>query len=150
MWYVAAANTTEIDLKALTKKLGCGSGNLRAGSVDTMYEKLGAVKGGLNVFSVVNDTANEVKLIIDKRLMEEFEHVGVHPMQNTATTAISKESFKKVIELSQHEPMIIDFAELATAAPAQANAPAQGGGKKGGGNKGGGKNKKEEAKQKQA
>lgn len=118
MWYVAAANDTEIDLKALTKKLGCGSGNLRAGSVDTMYEKLGAVKGGLNVFSAVNDTANEVKLIIDKRLMEEFEHVGVHPMQNTATTAISKESFKKVIELSAHEPMIIDFAELATAAPA--------------------------------
>lgn len=32
MWFVAAANDTEIDLKALTKKLGCGSGNLRAGS----------------------------------------------------------------------------------------------------------------------
>ena len=128
MWVVVAANDTEIDLKALTKKLGCGSGNLRAGSQETMYEKLGAVKGGLNVFSVVNDTQNEVKLIVDKRLMEEFAHLGVHPMQNTATTAISKESFLKVVQLSEHEPMIIDFAELATAAAAApTNAPAAGG-----------------------
>ena len=72
MWYVAAATDTEIDLKALTKKLGCGSGNLRAGSVDTMTEKLGAAKGALNVFSIINDKNTEITLIVDKRLTEEF------------------------------------------------------------------------------
>ena len=95
---------------------------------------MGAVKGGLNVFAAVNDTQNEVKLIIDKRLMEEFEHLGIHPMQNTATTAISKESFKKVIELSEHEPMIMDFAELATPA-AESNNGAAAANKGGKGNK---------------
>lgn len=41
MWLVIAAHDTEIDLKALTKKLGVGSGNLRAGDQDVMTELLG-------------------------------------------------------------------------------------------------------------
>lgn len=32
MWIICAAEDTAIDMKALTKTLGCGSGNLRAGS----------------------------------------------------------------------------------------------------------------------
>jgi len=69
---VVAATDTQIDLKALTKALGCGSGNLRAGSEEAMYEKLGAKKGALTLFSLVNDTAKAVELVLDKRLTEEF------------------------------------------------------------------------------
>ena len=124
MWFVCTATTTQIDLKALTKTLGCGSGNLRAGALETMTEKLGAQKGALNLFAIINDTNNEVKLIVDKRLTEEFEYIGVHPMVNTATTAISKEAFMKVVEISGHEPQILDFAALAPAAPAGGAAAA--------------------------
>lgn len=52
MWVVVASHDTTIDLKALTKALGCGSGNLRAGSEEAMYEKLGARKGALTLFSM--------------------------------------------------------------------------------------------------
>ena len=69
---MVAATDTQIDLKALTKALGCGSGNLRAGSEEAMYEKLGAKKGALTLFSLVNDTAKAVELVLDKRLTEEF------------------------------------------------------------------------------
>ena len=88
MWLICAAHDTTIDIKALTKTLGCGSGNLRAGSVETMFEKLGAVKGAVNLFALVNDKSNEVTLVMDKRLAE-VEWVAYHPMDNTATTAIS-------------------------------------------------------------
>jgi len=89
MWLVCAAHDTTIDLKALTKMLGLGSGNLRAASEENMFEKLGAVKGAVNLFSLVNDKKKEVTLLLDKRLTE-AEWVAYHPMDNTATTAISK------------------------------------------------------------
>ena len=92
MWIICAAEDTAIDMKALTKTLGVGSGNLRGGSEEDMYAKLGARKGCLTLFSVINDTENAVKLIIDKRLAEDFTYIGFHPMINTATSAITKES----------------------------------------------------------
>jgi len=117
MWFVCTATDTVIDLKALTKAFGCGSGNLRAASEDAMYNHLGAKKGGLNLFALINDTEKAVQIVVDKRLTEEFDFIGCHPMVNTATTAVSKEAFMKVIELSQHEPKIMDFTALAPAAP---------------------------------
>ena len=118
MWVVCAANDTTIDLKALTKKLGCASGNLRAGGEEAMYEKLGARKGALTLFSLVNDTNKAVKLIIDERLTKEFPYIGFHPMVNTSTTAITAEAMNQIIALSEHEAEIIDFAAMAVAAPA--------------------------------
>jgi len=120
MWVVIAAADTTIDLKALTKILGCGSGNLRAGSEEAMYEKLGAKKGALTLFSLINDKDKSVELVLDKRLQEEFSFVGFHPMTNEATTAISKENMMQVIALSSHEPKVLNFAEMA---PPATDAP---------------------------
>lgn len=72
LWIVVAAHDTQIDLKALTKTLGCGSGNLRAGSEEAMYDTLGARKGGLTLFSIMNDKeAKAVNIVIDKVLAEQ-------------------------------------------------------------------------------
>ena len=67
MWCVCAAVDTNIDLKALTKTLGCGSGNLRAGSEEAMYDKLGARKGALTLFGILNDT--ELEKVTNTRLL---------------------------------------------------------------------------------
>lgn len=45
--------------------------------------------------------------------MNDFDHVAFHPMQNDATTAISREDMKKIIELSKHKAEILDFAKMA-------------------------------------
>ena len=65
-----------------------------------MFDKLGARKGCLTLFSVLNDTENAVKLVIDKRLTEDFTYLGFHPMVNTATSAITRESMMQFCELS--------------------------------------------------
>jgi hypothetical protein len=49
---------------------------------------------------------------MDSRLMNEWEWIAFHPMVNTHTLAISKTDMKRIIELSGHEPMIINFSEL--------------------------------------
>lgn len=124
MWLVITAHDTSIDLKALTKEFAVGSGNLRGGSVETMEQVLGATKGAVNLFSIVNDKANAVNLVLDKRLMEEFEYVGFHPMVNTHTTAIKKEDIQKICDTAEHKPQIIDFSKLGEPSAAGEAKPA--------------------------
>jgi prolyl-tRNA synthetase len=113
-YLVIAAHDTAIDMKALTKHLKVGSGNLRGGEVEVMEAMLGAKKGALNLFSIVNDTAKKVHLIMDHRLMNESEIIAFHPMQNDATSAISNADMKKVIGLAGREAEVIDFSKLAS------------------------------------
>lgn len=107
-----AAHDTNIDMKGLTKHLKAGSGNLRAGDVEIMEAMLGAKKGSLNLFAILNDTAKKVHLIMDQRLMNDFELVAFHPMQNDATTAISNADMKKIIALSNREAEVLDFSKI--------------------------------------
>ena len=72
-------------------------------------------KGAVNLFSIVNDTGKKVHLILDQRLLD-AELVAFHPMQNDATTAISKADMQKVIEISLHNPDVLDFSKLTAAA----------------------------------
>jgi len=59
-----------------------------------MVRCLGCTPGGVNLFSILNDKANEINLVMDKRIIEAGENscdlVAFHPMVNTATTAISR------------------------------------------------------------
>lgn len=115
VYLVVAAHDTNIDMKGLTNHLKAGSGNLRAGDADVMEQLLGVKKGAVNLFSILNDTAKKVLLIVDQKLMNNYPLVAFHPMQNDATTAISQSDMKKVIELSNHQAEVIDFSKLVTA-----------------------------------
>ena len=60
----------------------------------------------------MNDKEKKVKVIIDDRLVNECKLVGFHPMQNDATTSITSADMIKIIELSDHQPEILDFKNL--------------------------------------
>ena len=85
VYLVIAAHDTNIDMKGLTTHLKAGSGNLRAGDPDVMEAMLGVKKGAVNLFAIMNDTAKKVILIVDQRLMSDFQQIAFHPMQNDAT-----------------------------------------------------------------
>ena len=87
MWLIVAGVDTEIDLKALTKQLGVSSGNLRAADKESLGKYLGGFQGGVNFYSIVNDTNRAVKVIYDKFLFES-EWQSFHPMDNTGSTCI--------------------------------------------------------------
>lgn len=121
MWLVVAAHDTKIDMKAIEKHFKTGSGNLRRGDAEEMKALLGVESGAVTIFSIVNDKENKVQLVIDSRLYGEFERLGFHPMVNTHTTSITRDSLKKVVELSSHNAQVLDFATLQSDA---AEAPA--------------------------
>jgi Ala-tRNA(Pro) deacylase len=112
MWLVCAANDTKFQIKDLEKHLKTGSGNLRQGAFEVLEETIAAQKGAVNLYSIVNDSEKKIELIVDKRLVDDFEYVGFHPMVNTATTAIRSKDIAKIIELSGHNASILDFSTI--------------------------------------
>jgi len=114
MWLVCACNDTKFQTKDLEKYLKTGSGNLRAAAFEVAEDLLAAQKGAVNLYSIVNDSEKKIELIVDKRIIDEFEFVGFHPMVNTATTAIRTKEIAKIIELSGHKSTILDFTTITT------------------------------------
>lgn len=66
----------------------------------------------MNLFSIINDSEEKVKLILDKKV-KDAAHVGIHPMVNTSTVRVCSELVDHVIEYSAHEADVVDFEDLA-------------------------------------
>lgn len=67
-----AAHDTPIDMKALSKHLKVGSGNLWGGDAQSMETLLGIKSGSVNIFGLFNDDKKSVNAILDHRLANDF------------------------------------------------------------------------------
>lgn len=104
---VVLQNATEVDVKKLPSVIG--SDRLSFGSADRLWEYLGVRPGSVCPFSVVNDTGNQVKIILDKSMME-TDIVNYHPLLNTMTVGLRPADLLKFIESTGHTPHIVDFS----------------------------------------
>jgi Ala-tRNA(Pro) deacylase len=59
-------------------------------------------------FSVINDTAHEVKLALDRGLAEGGP-INAHPLVNTMTSAIALPDLMRFFEATGHAPRWLDF-----------------------------------------
>lgn len=113
LWLVVAEAHTPIDLKALPKAIG--SARLSFGKPDLLMEALGVTPGSVTALALVNDTAQRVSVVVDRRLME-YDVVNCHPLVNTATTSIRRDDLIKFIEACGHTPRIVALTGAATVA----------------------------------
>ena len=104
---ISARDETVIDLKTLHKHLGCG--RLSFGKPELLLERLGVTSGSVTAFALINDPDASVRFIIDAALMA-MSPINFHPLENTATTAITPEDFLKFARACGHEPQIVDFS----------------------------------------
>jgi Ala-tRNA(Pro) deacylase len=109
LWLVCALDRTQIDLKRLPPAIG--SARLSFGSPERLYAALGVTPGSVTVFALINDAARAVRLVLDKALLD-TEPVNFHPLENTATTAISVAGLFAFLKALDIEPLIVDFAEI--------------------------------------
>ena len=107
---ICAKSDTAIRLNKLHPHLG--SKRLSFGKAEALLEKLGVTPGSVTLFSIINDTKQDVTLIIDQRLTE-HEVVNFHPLLNDATTAISSDDMIKFATATGHNPVILGLANLA-------------------------------------
>ncbi|WP_300377354.1 prolyl-tRNA synthetase associated domain-containing protein [Henriciella sp.] len=106
---ISAHAESELKLNQLHKLIG--TRRLSFASAELMEECLGVTPGSVTGFALMNDTEGRVRFIADAALMA-HETLNFHPLINTGTTAISREDFRKFVELTGHKLTEIDFSTL--------------------------------------
>ena len=108
--FLAVADAeTRVDLVALGKVLGA-KGRLSFGKPELMTATLGVIPGAVTPFALINDSAQALSaVIVDSRLLAS-DPVWFHPLENTASTAVSSRNLLDFIEACGFEARIIDLA----------------------------------------
>ncbi|WP_292020874.1 MULTISPECIES: prolyl-tRNA synthetase associated domain-containing protein [unclassified Brevundimonas] len=109
LWLISARQDTVIDLKRAAGVMG--SGRLSFGNETLLWETLGVRPGSVTALGLINDTDRRVTLVLDRRLWD-ADIVNVHPLTNTATTALDQSAFRRVLALLGREPIVVDFEAL--------------------------------------
>ena len=107
---VSALGDTQIAVNQLHRLVDCQ--RFSFGREELLYEALGVRPGSVTAFSILNDTENRVRFILDAGLFQ-HEIVNFHPLENTATTAISSRDLLRFARAAGHDPLIIDFERMA-------------------------------------
>ena len=100
-------NATDVDMKQLPDAIG--SDRLSFGSSDRLWQYLGVRPGSVCPFSIINDTEHNVKILLDKSMME-TKIVNYHPLLNTMTIGLTPTDLIKFIESTGHEAHIVDLS----------------------------------------
>ncbi|KAJ0402967.1 hypothetical protein P43SY_009224 [Pythium insidiosum] len=126
LFLVTAATSTTVDTNGLGKKLAAaGIGkkyNLRFAAEDVLEATLKVTKGSVSPLCVMHDEKTEVRLVLDKALLE-TSVLHCHPLRNDRTFSLKPEDLLAFARHFKHEPVIIDFAAAVPAAEKPAAAP---------------------------
>ncbi|GLQ23805.1 DNA-binding protein [Algimonas ampicilliniresistens] len=107
---ISALADTPIKLNRLHAHLGMK--RLSFGREEALFDHLGVRPGSVTVFSVMNDTNAQVRLVLDAALFEQ-EFVWFHPLRNTASTRVRADDLIAFAKATEHDPLILDLAGLA-------------------------------------
>ena len=111
---ISAKDETQIPLKGLHRHIGPNGeiGRLSFGSAELMEEVLGVTPGSVTIFALMNAAPGRIAhVILDAALMA-CNPVHFHPLENTATTALSPNDLLTFAADCGYEPKIMDFAAL--------------------------------------
>lgn len=120
LFLVIAQSSTPVDLKSLHKTLGCA--RLSFGKTELLMQVLGVPAGSVTAFSLINDTEHRVSVAVDAALMQ-HDSINCHPLENTATTNISRDDLLKFIRACGHDPRIVGLSGPATAEASETPSP---------------------------
>jgi len=100
---------TRVDLVGLGKALGA-RGRLSFGKPDLMTATLGVIPGAVTPFTLINESAHALgHIILDSNILA-HDPVWFHPLENTASTAISPQDLVVFVEACGFQPKIMDLA----------------------------------------
>ena len=77
-----------------------------------LIETLGVQPGSVTPFSVINDSACRVQVVLDEGMLA-LDPLNFHPLRNDRTTAISPDDLLRFLRATEHEPLILKLPERA-------------------------------------
>ncbi len=101
VYLVVTTAEKSLDLRAIAGTLN--SKRLSFASADRLFDLLGVRPGSLSPLALVNDPGGQVRLVIDTDLAEEPVFL-FHPLDSTATVALSKHDFERFLRGVGHAP----------------------------------------------
>lgn len=111
LWLVTALHDQKVNLSSLSKHLKLSG--MRLADEEVLLEKLKVPQGSVTPLSLFFDDTLDVNFILDKDLsLSEDAIIYSHPMVNTASVGISYADFKRFVEYTKHETIIVDFKNL--------------------------------------
>lgn len=104
MVLVVAKEDTRVDLRKLAGTLG--HARYSFGKDAILEQVLEVTAGSVTPFALVNDSARDVAVAVDKALLD-FDEVNCHPLENTATTRLKTADLLRFIRVCGHEPIVM-------------------------------------------
>lgn len=106
LFLIVTEEHRELKLNSLSRPIG--SARLSFGNAELMWEVLGVRPGSVTPFALVNDREGRVTPVLDAPMLE-HERLHYHPLENTATTGLSRQDFLNFLRETGHEPLILDL-----------------------------------------
>jgi Ala-tRNA(Pro) deacylase len=110
LWLVVCRDELRVDLTGLSKALDAP--RFSFGPAELLVETLGVTPGSVTPFSIINDTANKVRVVLDEGMFA-FDVLNFHPLRNDRTTAVASADLPKFLRACGHEPLIVRIPERA-------------------------------------
>jgi len=106
MWLLTCLEDRALDLRELGERLGAG--RLSFASAERLQRYLGVLPGAVTPLAVVNDTGNDVQMVLDRAILDR-SLVNCHPLVNDRTTALTPSDLLRFLEATGHTPEWIDL-----------------------------------------
>lgn len=104
---ITVEEETPLPINALARHLG--TGRVSMASAEELDRVLGVAPGSVTPLALVNAGPGEVRAVMDRRLMTGDAPVNVHPLVNTATTALRPADLLRALAAWGHAPEPLDL-----------------------------------------
>eukprot|EP00045_Choanoeca_perplexa_P013963 m.160945 g.160945 ORF g.160945 m.160945 type:complete len:219 (+) comp16514_c0_seq1:1821-2477(+) len=105
---ITAMAETTVNTKLVQSHFGLK--NLRMANEGVLNDLLGLQGGAVTPLGVVNDTTNQVNVVLDAAMMRAGKPVLMHPVAGNAhTVVLQPQDLLKYLEACDHQPLFADF-----------------------------------------
>lgn len=109
LYLAVALGETGVDLVGLGKRIGA-KGRLSFGRPELMTATLGVIPGAVTPFALMNGGAKALSMVILDAALLAHDPVWFHPLENTASTAVSPEGLVRFVKACGFEPLVLPLA----------------------------------------
>ncbi|ESL09503.1 prolyl-tRNA synthetase [Trypanosoma rangeli SC58] len=109
---VTALHTTKTSMKVMQDALSLK--DLRFAAEELLQTHLGVVQGSVTPLALVNNDAKNIKVVLDKALVESSVPIVLHPCRNDKSCLITPKQLMDFLEKLEYSFVVVDFLTATT------------------------------------